>query len=467
MSVRILRRVILAGPLTGGMLIGGVLFLFNLATASASPHEVFFPLVLKQSPLPEIRIYNIQPETFPLPYGYGLTIEYEYSNLDDIQGRTADYVTTQYSPDGGITWYTDESHRSPVYRWDNIHGDISCGLAAYNLKSNHTYSLRIILTWHDDRGTYQSFSNSVEAITEAYDCQDLDQDQVPDTLEQSLAEKFFPDLWVRWQVSDRQQFYAFQDIHNGSIPYTVQPYISNFYVAGVDQSLSPTYGSYCDSNNFQCLEIRYGLAYVWDCGDDPKNGCSGINNHLGDTEFYAVLVAREGADQSWSTPWEIAKEDVNAWHQVLSETFAHWNTITDSSRCHYYISPRATRATLYVAEGKHATYHSVRDCDRGGLFGSDYCVDEAHGGMNLRNDLAALELQNIGNPEEHFLFDTKILQPSNPSQKTYDMWSGEGFGSVGAYQDPFIEGFPWGYWWWYNSPQGSDCGDLCSCRSGD
>jgi len=178
-------------------------------------------------------------------------------------------------------------------------------------------------------------------------------------------------------------------------------------------------------------------------------------------------VAREAPDQSWSTAWEIAKEDVNAWKQVLSETFAHWNTITDSSKCHFYTTPRTSPATLFIAEGKHGTYHSVRDCDNGGLFGSDYCVDEAHDGMNLRNDLDPLELQNIGNPEEHFLFDTQILQPSTPSQKTYDMWSGESFGSVSPYLDSFSAQFTWGYWWWYNSPENNGCGDLCSCRSGE
>jgi hypothetical protein len=451
MSMRILRRVILAGLLAGGILMGSALPLLNPVTASPIQHQIFLPLILKEPALPEIHIFNIQAKTFPIPYGYGLTLEYEFSNLDNTE-RIADYVTTQYSPDGGATWYTDEAQRSPEFRWDNIHGDLVCGQAVHNLHSGHTYMLRIILIWHDHSGSHQTFSDPVEATTAEYDCQDLDKDQVPDPLEQALAEKFFPDLWVRWEVSDRQQFYAYNDDFGGSIPYTVQPYVSNFYVAGAEGGLSPTYGSYCDSNNFQCLEIRYGLAYIWDCGDDPKNGCSGINNHLGD---------------SWSTPWEIAKEDVGAWRQVMSETFAHWNTITDSSKCHYYISPRTTPATLYVAEGKHATYHSIRDCDRGGLFGSDYCVDEAHGGLNLQDDLDPLELQNIGNHEEHFLFDTQILQPANPSLKTYDIWSGEGFGSVGSYREPFIEAFPWGYWWWYNSPQGSGCGDLCSCRSGD
>jgi hypothetical protein len=87
--------------------------------------------------------------------------------------------------------------------------------------------------------------------------------------------------------------------------------------------------------------------------------------------------------------------------------------------------------------------------------------------MNLRGDLDPFELQNVGNPEEHYLFDTKILEPSNLSQKTYDIWSGTGFGDVGSYRAPFTEPFPWDYWWWYNSPNGYGCGDLCSCRNGD
>jgi hypothetical protein len=445
------------------MLLGGLSIQASHGLAAQSPHYLFLPLVTKSSPPPNITLFNIQAKTFPLPYGHGLTFEYSFANLDEIPGRVPDYVTTQYSPDGGNTWYTDESQRSPEYRWDNIHGEITCGLAAHNLMSAHLYHIRVILTWHDDLGNYQTSSEPVEAMGAEYDCQDLDEDQVPDTLETSLAERFFPELWVRWQVSDRQQFYAFHDAIGGTIPYTVRPYHPN--TQSLDPQVANDNNSYCTHTPFQCLEIRFGLAYIWDCGDNPKNGCSGINNHLGDTEFYALLVAREAPDQSWSTPWEEAKNDPNAWKQVLSETFAHWNTITDSSQCHYYTTPRTERATLYIAEGKHATYHSVRDCDSGGLFGSDYCVD-ASSGMNLRDDLDPLELQNIGNPEEHFLFDTKILQPSDLSQKTYDIWSGQGFGSVGSYRAPFTEPFPWEDWWWFNSPEHYGCGYLCSCRSG-
>jgi hypothetical protein len=465
--VRALRQTFLVSLLAGLIFSGGACFAFKSKAAAQNQHNVFFPLLHKQLPQPDITLVNAQANTFPLPYGYGLRIEYEFSNIDGLPDRTADYVTTQYSPDGGSTWYTDEAQRSPEYRWDNIHGDLSCGLATHNLASGQTYTLRTILTWHDAGGTYEAISDTVDANVAEYDCLDLDRDQVPDPLEQALAEKFFPELWARWQVSDRQQFYAYQDSYGGSIPFTVQPYVSDFPLAESASATSLAYDSYCSSVPHQCLEIRYGLAYVRDCGDDPRNGCSGINHHLGDNEFYALLVARQAPDQSWGTPWEIAKDDAEAWRQVLSETFAHWDTITDSSRCHYYTSPRTTRATLFVAEGKHATYHSVRDCDNGGLFGSDYCVDEAHGGMDLRNDLSSLELQNIGNPEEHFLFDTKILQPSNLSQKTYDIWAGGKFGDAGSYRDSFTESFPWGYWWWYNSPGVKGCGDTCSCRSGD
>jgi hypothetical protein len=465
MKVHIQRRVILVGLISVVLLTGGFFIHAYDGLAAQTQYQIFLPLIVNQSSSPTIMLFNLQAETFPLPYGYGLTFEYEFSNLEEIPGRVADYVTTQYSIDGGVTWYTDEAQRPPEYRWDNIHGDIACGLAVHNLLSDHVYHLRLILTWHDERGTYQTHSDPVEATAAEYDCQDMDEDQVPDSLEASLAIKYFPELWVRWQVSDRQQFYAFNDAYGGTIPYTVRPYIPGSH--SDDLELSSSTNHYCSGSPTQCLEIRFGLAYIWDCGDNPKNGCGGINKHLGDTEFYALLVAREAPDQSWSIPWEDAKNDPDAWRQVLSETFAHWNTITDSSQCHYYTTPRSDRTTLFVAEGKHATYHSVGDCDRGGLFGSDYCVDEASGGMNLRNDLEPIELQNVGNPEEHYHFDTKILQPSNPSQKTYDIWSGQGFGSVGSYRDPFIEPFPWDYWWWFNSPDGYGCGNLCSCRSGN
>jgi hypothetical protein len=240
---------------------------------------------------------------------------------------------------------------------------------------------------------------------------------VPDGLGQGLAEEFFPNLWARWEKSDRKKFLPYLDNYGGSLPFSVTPYLAGISIQEIGTDSSQARAGYCNAL-FQCLEVRYGLTFTLDCGDDPLNGCSGINNHLGDSEFYAILLARESYDQSWGTSWELAKEYIGAWRQVLSFMAACWESSTDSSKCHYCISPRTTPATLFVAEGKHATYHSVRDCDKGRFFGSDYYVDERHGGKNLRNDLGPRELQSIGNPSEHFLYDTSILQRKDLSQDT-------------------------------------------------
>ncbi len=420
---------------------------------SAAPplYRLFLPVVQRESPAPQVEITLAQGARFPPPYGYGLRIEYAIRGLDS-PGRQADYVTTRYSPDGGATWIVDEARRDPAHTWDNLHGDGVCGATQRNLPSGHNYSVQVVLTWHDSRGSHQTYSQPAMATVDTYDCADLDQDGVPDELEGSLAERFFPHMWARWQISDRQQFYPYLDTPGGSVPFSVQPYLA---------SGRP---GFCDEP-FQCLEVRYGLAYARDCGDNPGNGCRGFNNHLGDSEFYAVLLARKGYDGSWGVSWESARADPSAWRQVLSETFAHWRGLTDSSACHYYLSPRSKRATLYIAEGKHATYHSVRDCDRGGFFGSDYCVDE-RSGLDLRADLGPGELQNVGNPQEHFLFDTTILRPST-LKDDYDIWSGDPFGQGDGYLNHFSEPFDWAYWWWYNSPQGEGCGDICGCRAGD
>jgi hypothetical protein len=85
------------------------------------------------------------------------------------KGHEAISVTTQYSPDDGGTWYTDEANRPPTYDWDNIHGNIECGSAKYNLMSNHTYTLRAILNYRDTYGTvYHLSSNLVTATVENY-----------------------------------------------------------------------------------------------------------------------------------------------------------------------------------------------------------------------------------------------------------------------------------------------------------
>ena len=137
-------------------------------------------------PRPKITIYKAYPQKFPIPYGYGLRMEYSIDlKLQDAPWRKVESVTTQYSPDGQ-TWYTDEAARSPSYRWDNIHGNIVCGPTSYNLRSGHAYTLRAILNWRDaSGGRHLTYSNLVRATVEDYEelC-----------IEETIAEKFKPVL---------------------------------------------------------------------------------------------------------------------------------------------------------------------------------------------------------------------------------------------------------------------------------
>lgn len=113
-----------------------------------------------------IKINKAYPYAFPDPYGFGLRMEYE---ITLGKGHEAVSVTTQYSADGGTSWVTDEENRPPTYNWDNLHGNIECGLAQYNLESNQTYTLRAILNYRDSWGTvYHSPSNLVTATVENY-----------------------------------------------------------------------------------------------------------------------------------------------------------------------------------------------------------------------------------------------------------------------------------------------------------
>jgi hypothetical protein len=113
-----------------------------------------------------ITINKAYPYAFPDPYGFGLRMEYE---ITLGKGHEAVSVTTQYSADAGTNWITDEESRPPAYNWDNLHGNIECGSAKYNLESNRTYTLRVILNYRDSAGgVHHSASNLVTATVENY-----------------------------------------------------------------------------------------------------------------------------------------------------------------------------------------------------------------------------------------------------------------------------------------------------------
>lgn len=119
-----------------------------------------------------------------------------------------------------------------------------------------------------------------------------DDDFIPDELEYDLAHAFFPAVIMKDVWSDLQEAYLYR---GKAIPYTVRGYT----VEGICNEV------------LKCLEIRYGLAYHYDYGDSVYPG------HLGDSEFYAVLVRR-------TVPWSWAYNDVGSWKMVRDFTAAHW-----------------------------------------------------------------------------------------------------------------------------------------------
>jgi hypothetical protein len=285
---------------------------------------------------------------------------------------------------------------------------------------------------------------------------DRDVDGVPDQLEYLLAHKFFPNLWARWDISDKQQFYA-NAPQTSTVPYSVR-----------FQKIVPKTGP-CSTASNMCIEIVYGMAYHRDCGDNPNNGCSGINNHLGDSEFYILLLKRTVA-------WDTAKTRPSSWQLIGDFTSAHFGTSTDSSsvarygvalkscfglygydanRCMadlecrmnfmstphcedacFSISasgtPLSSRATIYASEGKHAMYHSLAACDAGGFGGADFC----QANINLRGGKTCYNLQNVGNKGTDSAFKRFIRTPASSSDG-YDVWGGAKFGAASDYRFPF------------------------------
>lgn len=147
-----------------------------------------FSGMMEPVPQPEVSITDAKPELFPIPYGYGIRITYFWDLKEkEVPGRRPVSVTTQYSPDMGATWYTDEEQRSPDYFWDNIHGDIECGPTNRNLESGVNYYLRIILNYVENGVALQKTSNVVHATVRDYDHDDF-------CLEEQIAEKFTPVL---------------------------------------------------------------------------------------------------------------------------------------------------------------------------------------------------------------------------------------------------------------------------------
>lgn len=312
---------------------------------------------------------------------------------------------------------------------------------------------------------------------------DADNDGVPDALEYELAHRFFPTIFLQ-NGPDIEVSY----LHRGlSIPYTVQPLTSGM----------------CNEVG-ECLEIRYGIAYDYDFGDNVWVIRELFSPpHVGDSEFYAVLVQR-------TAPWAVAATDSLTWQLIRDFTAAHWGEITDSSRmvsygycppecsgfneptcrsrsqcswfsgfctgqssqlgvfcgdqwgaeacqsvgCRwlapqcgnqgevhcYSTSPRTAHNVLYASERKHGLYHSDGECDSG-AWGADECPSNI---FDMRQDKAG-KLQNIGGPgaQDHpaSAFDLDIQSPDLCYR--YLVWGGAKFGAATEYSKHFTVGINW------------------------
>ena len=290
---------------------------------------------------------------------------------------------------------------------------------------------------------------------------DSDVDGVPDSLEYDLAHAFFPSVILKNVESDLQQAYLYR---GKATPYTVQP-------------LSPR--GICNEA-FKCLEIKFALPYVRDYGDSIFSG------HLGDSEFYAMVVMRT---QSWPS----AQSGAGSWQVIRDFTAAHWGTSVDSSAygaygncpnnyagycsgipnpasgerdcfhlntfewcgsagCTWTFScgivgcysgqPLLSYPTLYASEKKHATYHSDSECDHGGFQwpwgeGEDECP--ATNLYSLRSFKGEL-LQNVGSSSHHTI-DTVMQHPDLCG--TYDVWGNQGFGNSTSYTQNFNTTLAW------------------------
>jgi hypothetical protein len=265
--------------------------------------------------------------------------------------------------------------------------------------------------------------------------QDGDFDGIPDSLEVSLAQYFFPVLNLHcgtfegMAYADRRQLYGltvsgYSNSSNGTIPFMAHSY-------------SPNDGWNC-TEGMQCIEIRYGIAWNWDLGDDVFG-----QSHRGDSEVYAILVARKDTDgEDWGVGWDVAQSSPTHWRMIGEFMTAHWQTSADSSS---YVSHGNYGTTNYqqvwAAEGKHALYPTQNACNGGGFGGADDCGDN-------RCDIVTevfQKVQNIGEsyaPLNRYIVAPAYSKSVSPSG-SYDMWSYQKFGDSTAYREHFERPLDW------------------------
>ena len=275
--------------------------------------------------------------------------------------------------------------------------------------------------------------NTLSEFVTVYRPADGDGDGIPDELERNLAEYYFPVLnlhcgrYEGLDFADRRQLYAhavpgYSNSSNGRIPFVAYPYNPN--------------NGHC-AEPFQCIEIRYGIAWNWDLGDDFGGGA-----HRGDSEVYAVLLARRDTDGfDWGTSWDVARNDPSQWRLMQEFMSAHWTSSAESSSfwSHGNFGTRSWQR-VWAAEGKHAMYPTQSACNSGGLFGADDCSDN-------RCDIDDIwtRTRNVGqwwSPLFQYIPYPGATKTTSPSG-IYDVWSGAKFADSTSYKANFTRALDW------------------------
>lgn len=236
------------------------------------------------------------------------------------------------------------------------------------------------------------FLGSGVTLETCFDQSDADQDGLGDFCEKNLASAFAPELryWNEDYV-DREPHWAARPVWTSPIK----------------------------------VLIAYLISYYRDNGSDA-GGCSlpfapsSCYGHNGDSEVIYLLVKYVPDFQHWVL-------DSAFYSQHEGEGVYGSAYPSDYPRALYYPSHPGAYPRTYVAEGKHANYASVRECDRGGTAGSDSCDR-----VNTSARVAAGEYLNVGS-STYQPWTPDCVASSNPSYQYYGAgrlecyWSGARF----------------------------------------
>jgi hypothetical protein len=158
---------------------------------------------------------------------------------------------------------------------------------------------------------------------------DFDRDSLNDSLEDQLAQSFFPQLWFDSGEDCTAPASASQP---GTVLARVRPH----------------------PDDPDRIAITYVTLYREDCG-----GIFGITKHPGDLEPFAITLA---VNPSCPKGYGI----------VQAKSVAHAGTATETVD-RLPINNICSWGPIYAAKNKHGVYFSLVSCDAGGLWGSDHC----------------------------------------------------------------------------------------------